>query len=144
MQPSPAAAGRVSLILKSSLNEKQGRALVDDLQASVMSQHSERWTHAISIECSLYREIQKYRVFLKGLINRELTLCNMIPDTFEKHKQVLYVKAWNESKDVSTKFSWCKIIFSFKIKQRLFKPKEHKLAEVVCGLQLKWLRFITT
>ena len=31
----------------------------------------------------------------------------------------------------------CKIIFSFKIKQRLFKPKKHKLAEVVCGLQLK-------
>ena len=42
MQPSPAAAGRVFLILKSSLNEKQGCALVDDLQASLMSQHNEQ------------------------------------------------------------------------------------------------------
>ena len=29
----------------------------------------------------------------------------MIPDTFEKRKQVFYVKAENESKDVSTNFS---------------------------------------
>ena len=29
-----------------------------------------------------------YRVFFKGLINKELTLCYVIPDTFEKHKKV--------------------------------------------------------
>ena len=42
VQPSSATAERVFLILKASLNEQQNCALVDYLQASVMSQYNKR------------------------------------------------------------------------------------------------------
>ena len=49
VQPSSAAAERVFSILKSSFNDQQENALVDYLQASVMTQYNKRWlTSSIS------------------------------------------------------------------------------------------------